>query len=160
MFLKKASKRQGYEATLHTTFLYLNDTCVELYYAFMGNSNDTSLTLKVKHEVGYVWTGKLPLNTWRNDNVVITSKRRHLGVITPKRLCFYVIMTPLFRNVSAGLLNRSAGWKNQINAPPSIVFQSFIGLLRKMSRQRPLFYISLLPWDETAKYDSWGCKIK
>ena len=40
-----------------------------------------------------VYTGAVPLNTWRNNNVVITSKRRHFDVIT----------TSLLRNVSAGV---------------------------------------------------------
>ena len=52
MFLKKTHLRQGYVATFQTDFFYLNDACLELYYAFMGESYDTTLTLKVKHEVG------------------------------------------------------------------------------------------------------------
>ena len=43
-----------------------------------------------------------PLNTWRNNNVVITSKRRHFDVITSKWRRFNVITTSLLRNVSAG----------------------------------------------------------
>ena len=43
-----------------------------------------------------------PLNTWRNDNVVITSKRRHFDVITSKWLRFNVITTSLLRIVSGG----------------------------------------------------------
>ena len=45
-----------------------------------------------------------PLNTWRNNNVVITSKRRHFDVITSKWRRFDVIMTLLLRNVFAGLV--------------------------------------------------------
>ena len=41
----------------------------------------------------------LPLNTWRNNNVVITSKRHHFYVITSKWRCFDVITTSLLRNV-------------------------------------------------------------
>ena len=41
-------------------------------------------------------------NTWRNNNVVITSKRRHFDVITSKWRCFDVITTSLLRNVFAG----------------------------------------------------------
>ena len=44
-----------------------------------------------------------PLNTWRNNNVVIASKRRHFDVITSKWRRFDVITTSLLRNVSAGL---------------------------------------------------------
>ena len=46
---------------------------------------------------------QFPLNTWRNNNVVITSKRRHFDVITSKWRRFGVITTSLLRNVSAGL---------------------------------------------------------
>ena len=52
LFLKKTSLRPGYVATLQTDFLYLNDTCIELYYVFMGGFEGTSLKLKVKSEVG------------------------------------------------------------------------------------------------------------
>ena len=47
--------------------------------------------------------GGLPLNTWRNNNVVLTSKRRYFDVITSKWRHFDVITTSLLRNVSAGL---------------------------------------------------------
>ena len=47
--------------------------------------------------------GDNPLNTWRNNNVVITSKRRHFDVIviTSKWRRFDVITTSLLRHVSA-----------------------------------------------------------
>ena len=45
----------------------------------------------------------IPLNTWRNDNVVITSKRRYFDVITSKWRRFDVITTLLLRNVFAGM---------------------------------------------------------
>ena len=45
-----------------------------------------------------------PLNTWRNNNVVITPKRRHFGVITSKWHRFAVITTSLLCNVFAGWL--------------------------------------------------------
>ena len=48
----------------------------------------------------------IPLNTWRNDNVVITSKRRHFDVITSKWRRFDVITTLLLRNVFAGMPQR------------------------------------------------------
>ena len=43
-----------------------------------------------------------PPNTWRNDNVVITSIRRHFDVITSKWRRFGVIKASLLRNMSAG----------------------------------------------------------
>ena len=48
-------------------------------------------------------TSKIPMNTWRNNNVVITSKRRHFDVITSKWHRVDVITTSLLRNVSAGM---------------------------------------------------------
>ena len=47
-------------------------------------------------------TGDHPLNTWRNNNVVITSKRRHFDVLTSKWRRCDVITTSLSRDVSAG----------------------------------------------------------
>ena len=41
---------------------------------------------------------------WRNNNVIITSKRRHFDVITSKRRRFDVITTSLLRKVSTGVL--------------------------------------------------------
>ena len=44
-----------------------------------------------------------PLNTLRNNNVVITSKRRYFDVITSKGRRFGVMTTSLLRNVFAGI---------------------------------------------------------
>ena len=46
--------------------------------------------------------GSNPQNTWRNNNVVITSKRRHFHVVTSKWRRFDVLTTSLLRNVSTG----------------------------------------------------------
>ena len=54
----------------------------------------------------------IPLNTCRNNNVVITSKRRILDVITSRWRRFDVITTSLLHNVSAGIKN------NVIFTPP------------------------------------------
>ena len=43
-----------------------------------------------------------PLNTWRNNDVVIASKRRHFDVITSKWRRFDVITTLLLRHVFRG----------------------------------------------------------
>ena len=51
--------------------------------------------------ITFIFTGN-PLNTWRSNNVVITSKRRHFDVITSKWSRFDVITTLLLRNVFAG----------------------------------------------------------
>ena len=53
-------------------------------------------------------SGHLPLNTWRNNNVVTTSKRRHFDVITSKWRRLDVITTSLLRNVFAGLIGRNS----------------------------------------------------
>ena len=44
-----------------------------------------------------------PLNTWRNKNVVITSKRRHFDIIASKWRHFDIITTSLLRNVFVGM---------------------------------------------------------
>ena len=51
----------------------------------------------------------VPLNTWRNNNVVITSKRRHFDVITSKLRRFDVTTMSLLRNVSAGVVSSHRG---------------------------------------------------
>ena len=56
-----------------------------------------------------------PLNTWRNYNVVITSKRRHFDVVTSKWRRFYVITTSLLRNVS----HKPGSGNPWIHCPPS-----------------------------------------
>ena len=53
--------------------------------------------------VKYRWNGVIPLNTWRNDNVVITPKLRHFDVITSKWRRFGVITTPWLCNAFAGI---------------------------------------------------------
>ena len=56
------------------------------------------------HTIPNYFTVSVPLNTWRNNDVVITSKQRHFDVITSKWRRFDVITTSLLRNVSAGVL--------------------------------------------------------
>ena len=67
-----------------------------------------------KAKPGYIsWIIHTPLNTWRNDNVVTTPKRRHFDVIVSKWRGFNVITTSLMRNVFAGTLCKwcSYRWK-------------------------------------------------
>ena len=54
--------------------------------------------------IGVGYTQYILLNTYRNDNVVITSKRCHFGVITLKWRRFDVITTSLLCHVSAGII--------------------------------------------------------
>ena len=52
--------------------------------------------------IDHLQIGKNPANTLRNDNVVITSKRRHFDVITSKWRRFDVITTLVLRHVFRG----------------------------------------------------------
>ena len=61
------------------------------------------LTSKSKLKPILEWIRKIPVNTWRNDNVVIASKRRHFDVITSKWRRFGVTTTSLLRNVFVGM---------------------------------------------------------
>ena len=56
-------------------------------------------------------TCKIPPNSWRSTNVVITSKRRHFDVIT----------TSLLRNVSAGSVVEAGFTVSTVGFPRSIV---------------------------------------
>ena len=57
-------------------------------------------------------TKEEPQNTWRNNTVAITSKRRHFDVITSKWRRFDVITTSLLRSVSAGQWPKSSNKKS------------------------------------------------
>ena len=61
-------------------------------------SGVNELTLQTRHDIG---TGQL--NTWRINNVVITTKRRHFDLITPKWRRFDVLTTSILCYVSAGV---------------------------------------------------------
>ena len=71
-----------------------------------------------------------PLNTWRNNDVVITSKRRHCDVITSQWRRFDVITTSFLRNVSAGSVHvgssvphwRSAMYSRNNQCTPLLTF--------------------------------------
>ena len=54
-----------------------------------------------------------PANTLRNNDVVITSKRRHFDVITSKWRCFDVITTSLLRHVFGG--ERNIPWREDVD---------------------------------------------
>ena len=56
------------------------------------------------HSPSSVGTHTYSLNTWRNNNVVLTSKRRHFDVITSKWHRFDVITMSSLRHVSAGYI--------------------------------------------------------
>ena len=66
----------------------------------------------IPRDNGLSWHQRNPLNTWRNNNVVITSKRRHFDVITSKWRRCDVITTSLSRDVSAGKAHSECVTKN------------------------------------------------
>ena len=51
MFMKKTSKRPEYNAIYQSEFLYMNDTCLELFYSFTGKPKGASLSVKLQQEV-------------------------------------------------------------------------------------------------------------
>ena len=56
--------------------------------------------------ISWYWDSQyevFPPNTWRSNNVVVTSEQRHFNVITSK-WCFDVITASILRDVPAGLL--------------------------------------------------------
>ena len=54
-------------------------------------------------DLSWCTAGAVPPIAWRNNNIVITSKRRHFDVNASKWRRFDVITTSLSRNVSAGV---------------------------------------------------------
>ena len=86
-------------------------SCSEANYVVSGGTvgsfNDNLLChqcgqVSIMTTVGFQWS--IPLNTWLDDIVVITSKWRHFDVITSKWRRFDVITTSLLRNMSAGMV--------------------------------------------------------
>ena len=53
MFMKKTSTRPDYVAIYQTEFLYLNDTCLEIFYVFTGHTDSATLTVKLRQEVSF-----------------------------------------------------------------------------------------------------------
>ena len=71
--------------------------------------NYVEITHSYNSNVTAPWSvRRIPLNTWRNNKVVITTKQCHFGVITSKWRHFDVITTSLLRNVSAGTIRLDA----------------------------------------------------
>ena len=71
-------------------------------YSFFFVKHSGSLTMNMSSTLRMRSSRPKPLSTWRNDNAVITSKRRHFDVIMSKWRRFDAIATSLLRNVSAG----------------------------------------------------------
>ena len=85
-------------------FLAVQFTRNQHWFIWLGTEQETNHYLNQDWGEFWIYESKyLPLNTWRNNNVVITSKRRHFDVITSKWRRFDVITTSLLRNVSTGL---------------------------------------------------------
>ena len=75
-----------------------------------------------------------PLNTWRYDNVVITSKLRHFDVITSKWRRFGVITTSSLGNVSAGCGERNDPvWSFYIDLPGNVIVYMYVFVIFKHS---------------------------
>ena len=98
----------------------------------------------------------IPLNTWHNNNVVITSKRRHFDVITSKWRRFDVITTSLLRNVFAGIVSMNRIAICLHGNPDSKVHGAYMGPTWVLSAQdgpnvgplnrvirEPVFYLKL-----------------
>ena len=111
---ERSAMRNSYVSLENSPIKLINQQSSCWWFGTPCSSRDVTLMmfsgLKLLHEYDihrgpFPQCGKCgnPLNTWRNNNVVITSKRRHFDVITSK-WPFDVITTPLLRNVSAGKL--------------------------------------------------------
>ena len=77
-------------------------------YSMSPLDMSTSTVYGLWHDDARTPTSGFPLNTWRNNNVVITSKRRYFDVIASKWRRFDVITTSLLRNMSAGFPSQRA----------------------------------------------------
>ena len=97
-------------------------------------------------------SSSFPLNTWRNNNVVITSKRRHFDVITSKWRRFDVITTSLLRDVSTGLKQHWPWISNYMHYKPWVEitypFPNFNGCTEWISNFTPHFtwHVITYPW--------------
>ena len=78
--------------------IFMNVKTMDSRYV-AGEHNTTLNTMQTEESQTLF---RRPLNTWRNNNVVITSKRRYFDVITSKWRRCDVITTSLSRDVFAG----------------------------------------------------------
>ena len=112
---------------------------------------DVCVALEVKFIMFRVCS--IPLNTWRNNNVVITSKRRHFDVITSKWRRCDVITTSLSRDVFAGM------WQNPI---ADVGYHSVVVLLRAptmLIKYARTAYIMLWPNTVDWMYSANACLL-
>ena len=85
---------------------------VHIFYLYAIKIGELWIKYFIQHSISacllytYTCCSELgtPLNTWRNNNVVIQSQRPHSNVITSKLRRFGVITTSLLRNVSDGMV--------------------------------------------------------
>ena len=54
VFMKNTRLRAGFQATLETDFLYLNGSCLQLFYSFIGESSETQIVVKLRQEVSFL----------------------------------------------------------------------------------------------------------
>ena len=84
-----------------------------------------------------------PLNRWRNNNVVITSKPRHFDVITSKWRRFDIITTSLLRDVSAGIAPVSMYSSWMLSAKSLGTFPCYELISCAVYTTRPITYFCL-----------------
>ena len=51
VFMKATKLHAEYQATLETDFLYLKDSCLQIFYSFIGDPVDIQIAIKLRHEV-------------------------------------------------------------------------------------------------------------
>ena len=76
-----------------------------------------------------------PADTLRNNDVVITSKRRHFDVITSKWRCFDVITTSLLRHVFRGF-NHNGTFHKAIAKQVSQAKKAYYYLIKKVIKYK------------------------
>ena len=51
--MKKTNRRGGYDAIMETNFLYLEDSCLQFSYSFIGDASDIKIVIKLREEVSF-----------------------------------------------------------------------------------------------------------
>ena len=94
-----------YKGQQETVYEYVSEMACEQVNTWnitmITTAQTTTKTSHILKPLIWVYLSK-PLNTWHNNNVVITPKRRHFDVIVSKCRRFDVITTSLLRNMAAG----------------------------------------------------------
>ena len=51
--MKKTNRRGGFDAIMETDFLYLEDSCLQFSYFFIGDATDIKIVIKLREEVSF-----------------------------------------------------------------------------------------------------------